>query len=210
MEHNYQKVEGQRVGSFNYFDNDGFGYLKEKQKEDHVYLRCKFSKRADLDTACEGRAIIDLVSDVLSVTKPHSCTPDLTEIDILKAKSRMKKAASSSQTSFTVVHRDALENAPPAVRDKIPMSTILSTMKSARRKKWVIFEILLIDFHHLNHICIGFAKEKICFYLAAKWEGENIDLNHHWEFNIARLREKANISNCTMIECDISWLTVAV
>ena len=144
MEHNYQKVEGQRVGSFNYFANDGFAYLKEKQKEDHVYLRCKFSKRADLDTACEGRAIIDLVTDVLSVTKPHSCTPDDSEMEILKAKSRMKKAAASSQTSYSVVHRDALENAPPAVREKIPMCTILSTMKSARRKRLVILKNVIV------------------------------------------------------------------
>jgi hypothetical protein len=134
MERNYEKVEGQRVGSFNYFDTNGFAYLKEKQKEDHVYLRCKFSKRADLDTACEGRAIIDLGSDILSVTKGHTCTPDESEIEVLKAKSRMKKAAASSQTSLSVLHRDVLESAPPAVRAKIPISSILSTMKSSRRK----------------------------------------------------------------------------
>jgi hypothetical protein len=134
MERNYQKVEGQRVGSFNYFDSGGFAYLKEKQVEDHLYLRCKYSKRADLELACEGRAIINLVSDVLSVTKRHSCTPDPADLEVLKVKSEMKKAAASSQTGFSLLHREALENAPPAVREKVPMTKVLSSMRAARRR----------------------------------------------------------------------------
>jgi len=134
MEPNYEKVEGQRVGSWNYIDSQGFGYLKEKERDGHLYLRCKFSKRADLESACEGRAIISLESDQLHVTKQHTCTAEDVDVEVLKVVSGMKKAAASSQTVFSIVHREALEKAAPRVRDKIPMRKILSSLKAARRR----------------------------------------------------------------------------
>jgi hypothetical protein len=134
MDPNYTKVEGQRVGSINYIDSQGYGYLKEKEKDGQLYLRCKFSKRSDLEMACEGRAIISLDSDQLSVKKLHSCSPADVNVEVLKVRSEMKKAASSSQTLLSVVHREALDKAPPEVRDKIPMAKVLSSLKAARRR----------------------------------------------------------------------------
>ena len=134
MSPNYEKVEGHRVGSFNFIDTRGFAYLKEKEKDGNIYLRCKFSKRCDLQTSCEGRAIISIENDQLNVTKEHSCSPNDVDMQVLKAKNEMKKAAASTQTTFSILHREALENAAPQVREKIPMAKVLSSLKAARRR----------------------------------------------------------------------------
>ncbi len=134
MEPNYEKVEGQRVGSWNYVDSRSFCYLKERERDGSLYLRCKFSARADLESACQGRAVIELETNQLRVTKMHTCNSSQVEVEVLKAKSKMKKVAAGSQTLFSVLHRNVLEEVAPEVREKIPMKNILSSMKAARRR----------------------------------------------------------------------------
>jgi hypothetical protein len=137
MDHvpNYTKVEGERLGTFNYLANDGFAYLREREREGSVYLRCKLGDRKNLEGTCDARAILDLQTDQLKCTKAHKCTPNPLDFDILKAKNEMKKAAASSSTPLSQVHRAVLEKAGPQVASKIPIVKVISGLKAARRRK---------------------------------------------------------------------------
>jgi hypothetical protein len=132
---NYTKVEGERLGTFNYLANDGFAYLREREREGSVYLRCKLGDRKNPEGTCDARAILDLQTDQLKCTKAHKCTPNPLDFDILKAKNEMKKAAASSSTPLSQVHRAVLEKAGPQVASKIPIVKVISGLKAARRRK---------------------------------------------------------------------------
>ena len=132
---NYTKVEGERLGTVNYLANDGFAYLRERERDGSVYLRCKLGDRKNLEATCDARAILDLQTDQLQCTKPHKCTPNPLDFEILKAKNEMKKAAASSSTPLSQVHRSVLEKAAPQVASKIPIAKVISGMKAARRRK---------------------------------------------------------------------------
>jgi hypothetical protein len=131
---NYTKVEGQRLGTFNYLANDGFAYLREKEKEGILYLRCKFGDRKNLEGTCDARATVDLQTDQLRCNKAHKCTPNPLDFEVLKAKNEMKKAAASSSNPFSQLHRSVLEKASPGVATKIPIKKVINGMKAARRK----------------------------------------------------------------------------
>ena len=131
---NYTKLEGQRLGTFNYLANDGFAYLREKEKDGILYLRCKFGDRKNLDGTCDARAILDFQTDQLNCTKPHKCTPNPLDFEVLKAKNEMKKAAATSSNPFSQLHRAVLDKVSPQVATKIPMKKVINGMKSARRK----------------------------------------------------------------------------
>ena len=132
---NYTKVEGERLGTVNYLANDGFAYLRERERDGSVYLRCKLGDRKNPEGTCDARAILDLQTDQLKCTKPHKCTPNPLDFEILKAKNEMKKAAASSSTPLSQVHRSVLEKAAPQVASKIPMVKVISGLKAARRRK---------------------------------------------------------------------------
>ena len=131
---NYQKIEGERTGSWNYLDSEGFAYCRERQRDSNLYLRCKFTDRNNRQNTCEGRAVLDLDSDSLRCTKQHQCTPSPLDFEVLKARNEMKKAAASSSTPFSALHRSVLEKSNPEVAAKIPMRKVINTMRSARRR----------------------------------------------------------------------------
>ena len=135
LEPNYTKLEGQRLGTINYLANDGFAYLRERERDGSIYLRCKFGDRKNLEGTCAARAILDLQTNQLECTKPHQCTPNPLDFEVLKAKTEMKKAAGCSSTPLSQLHRAVLDNAPPEVASKIPIMRVISGMRSARRKK---------------------------------------------------------------------------
>jgi hypothetical protein len=131
---NYKKIEGERTGSWNYIDNDGFGYCREKVRDTYLYLRCKFMDRNDKDNTCAGRAVIDMDTDHLRRTSEHKCSPSALDFQVLQAKTEMKKAAASSSTPFSSLHRTVLEKANPDVASKIPIRAVINTMRSVRRR----------------------------------------------------------------------------
>ena len=131
---NYTKIEGERLGTWNYLDEDGFAYLREKERDGNLYLRCKFGDRKNLEGTCQARAVLDLQADQIRRTKEHKCTPNPLDFAVLKAKNEMKKAAASSSTSLSQVHRAVLENASREVASKIPIVKVIGTMKAARRR----------------------------------------------------------------------------
>jgi hypothetical protein len=131
---NYKKIEGERSGSLNYIDKDGFGYCREKKRDTYLYLRCKFMDRNDKDNTCSGRAVIDLDTDNLRRTCEHKCTPSPLDFQVLEAKTEMKKAAAATSTPFSSLHRSVLEKVNPEVATKIPIRTVINTMRSVRRR----------------------------------------------------------------------------
>ncbi len=131
---NYTKIEGERLGSWNYLDSNGFAYLRERERDGNIYLRCKFCDRKNREGTCDGRGVLDLTLDHLRCTKPHQCTPSPLDFEVLKAKNAMKKAAASSSTGLAQVHRSILDNSIPEVASKLPILKVLSTMKAARRR----------------------------------------------------------------------------
>ena len=87
----YEIMEGNRKGSHVYFSGS---YLYTKEKE-----RYRYFKWVEYRKGCPGRALIDLETDQLTITKAHNDHNQITDekVEVLKLKTTLKRKAETSQ-----------------------------------------------------------------------------------------------------------------
>jgi hypothetical protein len=128
---NYDVVKlGERLTTKVYLHR-GFGYSSDRYRNGKQYLKCYFKRHG----SCKGRAVV--CGGFLEETHDHTCNPDTTFWEVRQARNEMKEKAGAVPDDFAKIHRETLNNYGMEVASQIPYQRVKSTLKKARKKRYV-------------------------------------------------------------------------
>ena len=124
---NFRVTEGEKRGSTLWI-YDGKGYIKDRELNDQIFLRCRRFK-----SDCEGRAKIVLAENMLNITTAHSdqCTDTAEVFSIIELKSTLKRQAENTTSSIRQLFNDGVEGL--IVADQICYPQLSNSMNKRRR-----------------------------------------------------------------------------
>jgi hypothetical protein len=125
----YRKIEGDKRKTFVYVAGD-FGYIKNKENNGFVYLKCKHRH------LCDGSAKIVLLTNLLETIHGHTCGTRPHNFDHLPALEKMRDMASTTQLPLREIYNNVIQSSNEGVKAALTFRKCEQILQSARRSRY--------------------------------------------------------------------------